>query len=60
MALMMEKAAAAAAAGAESTIAMLAKKGRAKNMQEKSVGHKDAGAASMSLIFMGFEKGIKL
>ena len=44
--------------GAESTIDMIAKKGRAKNLQEKSRGHKDAGATSMSLIFKGFARGI--
>ena len=58
--VMMEKASAAAIAGAEATIAMTAKKGRAKNMADKSVGHKDAGATSMSIIFKGFEKGIKM
>ena len=58
--LMMERAAEAAEKGAESTIEMFAKKGRAKNLQEKSVGHKDAGATSMSFIFKGFEKGIKM
>jgi len=58
--LMLERAGAAAVAGADATIEMTAKKGRAKNMSDKSVGHKDAGAASMSLIFKGFEKGIKM
>jgi len=58
--LMLERAGAAAVAGADATIEMTAKKGRAKNMADKSVGHKDAGAASMSLIFKGFEKGIKM
>ena len=58
--VMLERASAAAAAGAEATVEMTAKKGRAKNMADKSVGHKDAGATSMSLIFKGFEKGIKM
>ena len=58
--VMLEKASAAAAAGAEATVEMIAKKGRARNMADKSVGHKDAGATSMSLIFKGFEKGIKM
>ena len=57
---MFEAAAEAAEKGADSTVDMVARKGRAKNLQEKSRGHRDAGASSMSLIFRGFEKGIKM
>ena len=57
---MFEAAAEAAEQGAKNTVDMVAKKGRAKNLQEKSRGHMDAGATSISLIFRGFEKGIKI
>lgn len=60
LAIVFEQAAEAAAKGAESTIEMYARKGRAKNLQEKSIGHKDPGATSMSFLFKGFEKGIKM
>jgi dihydroxyacetone kinase phosphoprotein-dependent L subunit len=46
----LEKAVSAAEAGAESTKEMVAKKGRAKFLQEKSRGFKDAGAVSLCLI----------
>ncbi|MEV6868350.1 dihydroxyacetone kinase subunit DhaL [Streptosporangium subroseum] len=44
-------AAAAALAGAEATIPMLARKGRASYLGPRSVGHEDPGAASTALIF---------
>lgn len=40
----------AAMAGAESTSAMVARFGRAKNLGERSIGHCDPGAVSMALI----------
>ena len=40
----------AAAAGAEATIPMVATKGRASYLGERSVGHKDPGAASSALL----------
>ena len=43
-------AAEAAEAGAERTIPMLATKGRASYLGERSIGHKDPGAASSALI----------
>jgi phosphoenolpyruvate---glycerone phosphotransferase subunit DhaL len=46
-----EAAARAAAAGAESTIPMQARKGRASYLGERSIGHQDPGATSTSLIF---------
>ncbi|MDR1186081.1 MAG: dihydroxyacetone kinase subunit L [Bifidobacteriaceae bacterium] len=43
-------AAAAAAAGATATIPMLARRGRASYLGERSVGHQDPGATSMALL----------
>jgi dihydroxyacetone kinase-like protein len=40
----------AAAAGATSTIPMIATKGRASYLGERSVGHEDPGAASSALL----------
>ena len=47
----------AAAEGAESTVAMKATFGRAKNIGERSIGHVDPGAASMALLFTGIMEG---
>jgi phosphoenolpyruvate---glycerone phosphotransferase subunit DhaL len=47
----------AAAHGAESTKDMKATFGRAKHLGERSVGHLDPGAASMSLLFAGMKEG---
>ncbi|WP_228975987.1 dihydroxyacetone kinase subunit DhaL [Streptomyces sp. DH12] len=41
----------AAAEGAEATVAMRARKGRASYLGERSVGHRDPGAASAALLF---------
>jgi dihydroxyacetone kinase-like protein len=41
----------AAAAGRESTVPLVARKGRASYLGERSAGHMDPGAASMSLLF---------
>ncbi len=46
-----QKAAAAAWQGAESTVNMLARHGRAKFIGERAVGHQDAGATTIALIF---------
>jgi len=54
----LDRAAAAAAAGAEATADMQAKFGRARNLGERTVGHVDPGATSMSYIFQGFAAGI--
>jgi len=48
----------AAAQGAESTKGYVAKFGRAKNLGERSVGHVDAGATSIALIFDAFAKSL--
>lgn len=53
---MFAAAAAAAAQGAEATGPMRARFGRAKNLGERSVGPRDAGAASMACIFQAFAK----
>ena len=45
-----QKAADAAEQGAQSTVEMVARKGRAKFLLEKSVGHRDAGASSLAVI----------
>jgi dihydroxyacetone kinase-like protein len=44
----------AAARGAASTADLVARFGRARMMGERSVGHLDPGAQSISLIFQGF------
>ena len=41
----------AVAAGRDATVQMVARKGRASYLGERSVGHMDPGAASMSLLF---------
>ncbi len=53
------RAAEAADKGAEATTAMKARKGRARHMCEKSIGHKDPGATSMALLFRGLADGAK-
>ncbi|MFB3926197.1 MAG: dihydroxyacetone kinase subunit DhaL [Syntrophales bacterium] len=57
---LLEAAAEAAEKGAESTINMTAKKGRAKNIAERSLGHKDPGATSLALIFRGLATGARV
>jgi dihydroxyacetone kinase-like protein len=49
----LDAAAAAAEKGAERTIGMLAKFGRAKTLGERAVGTQDPGATSMALLFRG-------
>jgi len=49
--------AAAAVKGAESTKDMKATFGRAKNIGDRSIGHIDPGATSMSLLFIGMKEG---
>jgi dihydroxyacetone kinase-like protein len=45
------RASAAAAAGRDATAPMVARKGRASYLGERSVGHVDPGAASVALLF---------
>lgn len=46
----------AAYKGAVSTKTFRARFGRAKNMGDRTIGHLDPGATSMSLIFHGFSE----
>ena len=45
----------AANAGVKSTIPLTAKKGRARYLQEKAVGHQDAGATSFYYLIKAIE-----
>jgi len=54
----LEMAALAAREGAESTKSLIAKHGRAKHLGEKTIGHMDAGAFSISLLFAGFSAAL--
>jgi dihydroxyacetone kinase-like protein len=49
--------ASAAARGVEATRQMKAAFGRARNIGERSIGHLDPGAVSMSLFFAGLKEG---
>ena len=51
-------AAKAAADGAEATKEMKAKFGRARNLGDRVLGHRDPGSVSISLIFKGFCEGL--
>lgn len=55
---MLQAAAKAAQEGADKTAHYQAKYGRAKNLKERSIGHKDPGAVSMALFFTGLSQGI--
>jgi dihydroxyacetone kinase-like protein len=54
VAAMFAKAAGAAEKGAETTKALRARFGRAKNLGDRSIGPRDAGASSMACIFAAF------
>ncbi|MDD2598612.1 MAG: DAK2 domain-containing protein [Kiritimatiellae bacterium] len=58
VASMFKQAACAAEGGAEATCQMQAKFGRARNLGERSIGPRDAGASSMACIFAAFAKSI--
>lgn len=58
VAAMFAAAAEAAEKGAEATCAMQAKFGRAKNLGERSIGPRDAGASSMACVFATFAKSV--
>jgi len=51
-------AASAAQEGVEATKNMVAKFGRARNLGDRTIGHADAGATSISFIFAGFRDAI--
>jgi len=55
----MEKAAEAAVAGAESTKLIAAKMGRAGTVGDRSIGHPDAGAFGVGVIFTEIVKALK-
>ncbi|GEA61612.1 dihydroxyacetone kinase subunit L [Vibrio comitans] len=55
---MFEHAAVAARQGAEATKEMVPKRGRAKNMGARAVGHIDPGAVSMAILFESFDEAI--
>jgi dihydroxyacetone kinase-like protein len=55
----LERAAEAAAQGAEATKNMRAKFGRARNLGDRTLGHPDPGAVSVSLIFKGFSESLR-
>lgn len=59
VASMMQTAAEAAKAGAEATVEMQARFGRARNYGERSVGVMDSGAASWSEMFAAFAEALK-
>ena len=52
------RAAEAAVRGADATTQMRAKFGRARNLGDRVLGHRDPGAVSVSLLFQGFHAGI--
>ena len=60
---LLDAAAEAAQKGADETADMTAKFGRAKNVGERSLGHKDGhkdpGAVSMAIFFAGLAKGAR-
>jgi dihydroxyacetone kinase-like protein len=53
-----QKAADAAAKGAEGTKELQARFGRAKNLGPRSIGHVDPGATSISFLFAGFRAAL--
>jgi dihydroxyacetone kinase-like protein len=53
------RAVAAAKAGAESTVPLVAKKGRASYLGERSAGHKDPGAASTVLLLEALQQAAR-
>jgi len=55
---MFKQAACAAESGAEATCQMQAKFGRARNLGERSIGPRDAGASSMACIFATFANNL--
>lgn len=59
IAVALELAASAAREGADGTKALIARYGRAKFLGERTLGHADAGATSVALIFQGFREGLK-
>jgi phosphoenolpyruvate---glycerone phosphotransferase subunit DhaL len=48
----------AAEEGARATVPMLARKGRASYLGERSIGHQDPGATSAALIMRALERAV--
>jgi phosphoenolpyruvate---glycerone phosphotransferase subunit DhaL len=59
-AVALDRAAAAAQTAAEGTIPLVARKGRASYLGERSAGHKDPGAASSALLLAALAQAVKL
>lgn len=59
LAICAQRAAAAAAAGAAATAALEARKGRARFLGARSIGHADAGATSLALVLGAWAEGLK-
>jgi dihydroxyacetone kinase-like protein len=55
----LDRAVAAAKEGAESTVPLIARKGRASYLGERSVGHKDPGAVSTILLFEALQQAAR-
>ena len=53
-----DRAVAAAKKGADSTVPLVAKKGRASYLGERSAGHLDPGAASTVLLFEALQQAV--
>jgi len=49
----------AAQSGSDATVDMLAKYGRARNLGDKVIGHKDPGSVTIVLMFTGFAESIE-
>jgi dihydroxyacetone kinase-like protein len=56
---LLDRAVAAAKAGAESTVPLVAKKGRASYLGERSAGHQDPGAASTVLLLEALQQAAR-
>lgn len=54
----LQTAAAAARAGAEATVPMRARKGRASYLGERSIGHQDPGATSATIILAALSRAV--
>jgi dihydroxyacetone kinase-like protein len=58
LAIALDAAAAAAQVGAEATVPMQARKGRASYLGERSIGHQDPGATSVAIIIAALSRAV--
>jgi phosphoenolpyruvate---glycerone phosphotransferase subunit DhaL len=58
LATALDASAAAAQAGAEATVPMQARKGRASYLGERSIGHQDPGATSVAIIIAALSRAV--